>query len=45
MKDTEEHFLQDYGRRPRFFTYNSKQLHNLESFCYRAGCMMEVHAA
>ena len=29
---TADHFLETYGRKARFFTYNSKQLHNLESF-------------
>jgi len=29
---TADHFLQDYGKKARFFIYNSKQLHNLESF-------------
>ena len=29
---TAEHFLEEYGRRVRAFIYNSKQLHNLESF-------------
>jgi len=32
-----EHFLEDYGRRIRSFIYNSKQLHNLESFSSDAG--------
>jgi len=34
---TAEHFLEDYGKRARFFIYNSKQLHNLESFSSDAG--------
>ncbi len=34
---TAEHFLEEYGRRARFFIYNSKQLHNLESFSSDAG--------
>lgn len=34
---TSEHFLEDYGKRARFFIYNSKQLHNLESFSSDAG--------
>lgn len=29
---TADHFLEMYGKRARFFIYNSKQLHNLESF-------------
>ena len=34
---TAEHFLEDFGKRARFFIYNSKQLHNLESFSSDAG--------
>jgi len=34
MKD---HFHEDYGKQARFFIYNSKQLHNLESFSSDAG--------
>jgi type III restriction enzyme len=34
---TAEHFLEDYGKRARFFIYNSKQLHNLEGFSSDAG--------
>jgi len=37
LEITAEHFLQDYQKRPRFFTYDSKQLHNLESFSSDAG--------
>jgi len=37
LEITAEHFLQDYGQRPRFFTYDSKQLHNLESFSSGSG--------
>jgi type III restriction enzyme len=32
-----EHFLEQYGKRARYFIYNSKQLHNLESFSSDAG--------
>ena len=32
-----EHFLEQYGKRARYFVYNSKQLHNLESFSSDAG--------
>ena len=32
-----EHFLEQYGKRARWFIYNSKQLHNLESFSSDAG--------
>ena len=34
---TAEHFLEDYGKRVRYFIYNSKQLHNLESFSSDSG--------
>lgn len=34
---TADHFHQDYGKRPRFFTYDSKQLHNLESYSSDSG--------
>jgi type III restriction enzyme len=37
LEITAEHFLQDYAKRPRFFTYDSKQLHNLESFSSGSG--------
>ena len=32
-----EHFLEEYGKRARYFVYNSKQLHNLESYSSDAG--------
>lgn len=32
-----EHFLEQFGKRARYFVYNSKQLHNLESFSSDAG--------
>jgi type III restriction enzyme len=32
-----EHFLEQYGKRARCFIYNSKQLHNLESYSSDAG--------
>ena len=34
---TAEHFLEEYGKRARFFIYNSRQLHNLENFSSDAG--------
>ena len=37
LEMTAEHFLQEFGKQPRFFTYNSKQLHNLESFSSGSG--------
>ncbi|MBX3320038.1 MAG: DEAD/DEAH box helicase family protein [Nitrospira sp.] len=37
FEDMAEHFLEQYGKRIRYFVYNSKQLHNLESFSSDAG--------
>ena len=34
---TADHFTETYGRRARFFIYNSKRLHELESFSSDAG--------
>lgn len=34
---TADHFLEDYGKRARFFIYNSKDLPNLESFSSDSG--------
>src|SRR5277367_5799031 len=34
---TAEHFLEEYGKRARFFIYDSKKLHNLESYSSDAG--------
>lgn len=34
---TAEHFLEEYGKRARCFIYDSKQLHNLESYSSDAG--------
>ncbi len=34
---TAEHFLEQYGKKARSFIYNSKQLHNIESFSSDAG--------
>ena len=39
---TADHFQQTYGRRVRFFTYDSKQLHELESFSSDAGINVMV---
>jgi type III restriction enzyme len=39
---TAEHFLDDYKKRIRCFIYNSKQLHNLESFSSDAGINVMV---
>jgi type III restriction enzyme len=37
LEITAQHFLDDYKKRARFFIYNSKQLHNLESFSSDSG--------
>jgi type III restriction enzyme len=37
LEITAEHFLEDYGKRARFFIYSSRQLHNLEAFSSDAG--------
>ena len=37
FQDTIDHFLQQYGKRARPFIYNSKELHNLESYSSDAG--------
>ncbi|MDD5462058.1 MAG: DEAD/DEAH box helicase family protein [Methylococcales bacterium] len=42
LEITAEHFLQDYGKRARFFIYNSKAFHNLESFSSDAGINVMV---
>ncbi len=42
LQITAEHFLEDYGKKARFFIYNSKQLHNLESFSSDAGINVMV---
>lgn len=34
---TAEHFLEEYGKRARFFIYSSRELHNLEGFSSDAG--------
>lgn len=34
---TAEHFIESYGKKARFFIYNSKRLHELESFSSDAG--------
>lgn len=39
---TAEHFLESYGKKARFFIYNSKQPHNLESFSSDAGINVMV---
>ncbi|EML5730766.1 DEAD/DEAH box helicase family protein [Pseudomonas aeruginosa] len=42
LQITAEHFLERYGKKARFFIYNSKQLHNLESFSSDAGINVMV---
>lgn len=37
LKITADHFLETYGKKARFFIYDSKQLHQLESFSSDAG--------
>lgn len=37
LQDTVEHFLEQYHKRARSFIYNSKELHNLESFSSDGG--------
>ena len=32
LEITADHFTEQYGKKARFFIYNSKQLHHLESF-------------
>ncbi|EIC21437.1 type III restriction-modification system endonuclease [Thiorhodovibrio frisius] len=39
---TAEHFAQTYHRKARFFTYNSKRLHEIESFSSDAGINVMV---
>ncbi|MBF2052718.1 MAG: DEAD/DEAH box helicase family protein [Candidatus Sericytochromatia bacterium] len=42
LQITAEHFLESYHQRARFFIYNSKQLHQLESFSSDAGINIMV---
>jgi type III restriction enzyme len=39
---TADHFQDAYGKRPRSFIYNSKQLHELESFSSDAGVQVMI---
>lgn len=39
---TADHFQETYGKQAHFFTYNSKQLHNLESFSSSADLYVMV---
>ena len=42
LQITAEHFTDSYGKKVRFFTYNSKQLHELESFSSDSGINVMV---
>ncbi|QYZ65362.1 MAG: restriction endonuclease subunit R [Gammaproteobacteria bacterium (ex Lamellibrachia satsuma)] len=42
LEITGEHFLEEYGKRARFFIYNSKQLHDVESFSSDSGINVMV---
>ncbi len=42
LQITADHFLENYGKKAHFFIYNSKQLHNLESFSSDSGINIMV---
>ncbi|MCZ8086238.1 MAG: DEAD/DEAH box helicase family protein [Brevundimonas sp.] len=42
LQITADHFAESYGKKARFFIYNSKQLHELESFSSDAGINVMV---
>lgn len=42
LEMTAEHFTESYGKKVRFFTYNSRRLHELESFSSDAGINVMV---
>jgi type III restriction enzyme len=42
LADTAEHFLESYGKRVRSFIYDSKALHNLESFSSDSGINLMI---
>ncbi|MCT8876486.1 type III restriction-modification system endonuclease [Shewanella xiamenensis] len=42
LQITAEHFLEDYHKKARFFIYNSKQLHELETFSSDGGINVMV---
>jgi type III restriction enzyme len=42
LQITAEHFTESYGKKVRFFTYNSRRLHELESFSSDAGINVMV---
>jgi type III restriction enzyme len=43
LEITAEHFLETYHKKARFFIYNSKQLHHLESFLVGRGHQRDGH--
>ncbi|HAU0553853.1 TPA: restriction endonuclease subunit R [Legionella pneumophila] len=42
LQITSEHFLEQYSKKAKFFIYNSKELHNIESFSSDAGINVMV---
>ena len=42
LQITAEHFLEEYGKKARFFIYNSQRLHELESFSSDSGINVMV---
>jgi type III restriction enzyme len=42
LQITEEHFMSEYGMKPRYFVYNSKQLHQIEQFASDPGISVMV---
>ncbi len=42
LEITADHFLEHYGKKARYFIYNSKALHNLEAFSSDAGINIMV---
>ena len=42
LQITAAHFMESYGKKAKFFIYNSQQLHNLESFSSDAGINVMV---
>ncbi len=42
FENTEEHFQQQYGTKPRFFIYDSKRLHEIERFSSDAGVQVMI---
>jgi len=47
LQITADHFAESYGKKARFFIYNSKRLHELESFSSDAGInvmVINIHA-